>query len=256
MRKLLVSLAILAFITSLPELSRTSQVEAQGKLSQKERADVSSATAMNNSVNPSVNESRNDISDLSQLAHILENAYGNALIHGTPNAEPVAEDLLLENASVRFASRIVHELTGGSCQRNERSSPGPFPGRACLLDDESLDLTALSDMLSYAAFRLEDLGSSASSTVAANSQRIPGMARIGSMAHLYRVVFALFRIHLDGSQSGVYLEAASDQLRLARKQMEVERSLCACDDREYTARLVEMLELEDQLKTMRGAAAR
>lgn len=206
---------------------------------------------MNNSVNGSVTDS----SDLPQLAHILTDAYGNALMHDTANADPETEDLLLEGASIRFASRMVYEITEGSCQRDERSAMGAAPGRTCGLDDESVDLTALSDMLSYAAYRLEDLGRSAPSG-GENSQRILDAARIGSMEHLYRMVFALSRIHLDRSQSGVYLEVAREQLGLARKHMEDERSLCACDDHEYTARLLELSELEDQLKDMRSEAAR
>src|SRR5260370_39575757 len=57
------------------------------------------------------------------------------------------------------------------------------------------------------------------------------------MEHLYRMVFAIARIYLDRSQSAVYLEAARKQLRWARKHMEIERSLCACSDHAYTARL-------------------
>jgi hypothetical protein len=249
MRKVLAALAVLASTAVLPVVSLAGRVEAQDKLPTA-GADGPGGSAMNNNINESSNY------DLPQLARILADAYGNAVVHDTPNADPEAEDLLLESASVRFASRMVHEIIEGPCQRNERPSRESSASRACVLDDESVDLTALSDMLSYAAFRLEDLASSVPSSVATDGQRIFDMARIGSMAYLYRVIFALSRIHLDQSQSGVYLEAASDQLRLARKQMEVERSLCACDDRQYTARWLEMSELEDQLKTMRGDAAR
>lgn len=34
------------------------------------------------------------------------------------------------------------------------------------------------------------------------------------------------------SQSGLYLKTALEQLRLARKHMELERDLCACSGRE------------------------
>jgi hypothetical protein len=67
---------------------------------------------------------------------------------------------------------------------------------------------------------------------------------------------SLSRIYLDRSQSGVYLEAAREQLRLARKHMEIERSLCACSDHEHTTRLQELSELEDQLKDMRDDVLR
>jgi hypothetical protein len=89
-----------------------------------------------------------------------------------------------------------------------------------------------------------------------NGQRALVVARIGSLEHLYRMVFAISRIYLDRSQSGVYLEAAREQLRLARKHLEMERSLCACSDHEHTARLHELSELEDQLKDMRDNIAR
>jgi hypothetical protein len=52
------------------------------------------------------------------------------------------------------------------------------------------------------------------------------------------------------------LEAAREQLRFARKHMEIERSLCACSDHEHTARMQELSELEDQLKHMRNDVAR
>jgi hypothetical protein len=54
----------------------------------------------------------------------------------------------------------------------------------------------------------------------------------------------------------VYVEAAREQLRLARKNMEMERSLCACADREYSAQLQELSEIEGRLSGIRGEAAR
>ena len=111
-------------------------------------------------------------------------------------------------------------------------------------------------MLSYAAFRLENLGRSATPVDGTNGQRALVLARIGSMEHLYRMTFALSRIYLNRSQSGVYLGAAREQLRLARKHMDIERSLCACSEHEQTARLQELSELENQLKDMREDVGR
>ena len=201
-------------------------------------------------------QAMNEINSLRQLAHILADAYGNALMHDMPNADLEAKDLLLKSASIRFSSLMLYEITKGSCQSDEHAATGTAADRTCVLDDESVGLRGLTDMLSYAAYRLENLGRSAPLADATNGQRALVVARIGSMEHLYRMVFALSRIYLDRSQSGVHLEAAHEQLRLARKHMEIERSLCACSDHEYTARLLELSGLEDRLRDMQEDAAR
>lgn len=151
---------------------------------------------------------------------------------------------------------MLYEITKGSCQPDEHAAPGALPDRTCVLDDESVGLKGLTDMLSYAAYRLKNLGRSAPPVDGTNGQRALVVARIGSLEHLYRMVFAISRIYLDRLQSGVYLEAAREQLRLARKHLEIERSLCAFSDHERTARLHELSELEDQLKDMRDNIAR
>ena len=203
-----------------------------------------------------MNDSNSDINNLRQLAHILADAYENALMHDSSNADLEAKDLVLESASIRFSSRMLYEITKGSCRPDEHAAPGALADRTCVLDDESVGLKGLTDMLSYAAFRLENLGRSAPPVDGTNGQRALVLARIGSMEHLYRMAVSLSRIYLDRSQSGVYLEAAREQLRLARKRMEIERSLCACSDHEHTARLQELSELEDQLKDMRDDVVR
>jgi predicted RNA-binding protein YlxR (DUF448 family) len=203
-----------------------------------------------------MNDSNSDINNLRQLAHILADAYENALMHDSSNADLEAKDLVLESASIRFSSRMLFEITKGSCQPDEHAATGALADRTCVLDDESVGLKGLTDMLSYAASRLENLGRSALPVDGTNGQRALVVARIGSMEHLYRIVFALSRIYLDTSQRGVYLEAAREQLRLARKHMEIERSLCACSDHEHTAQLQELSELGDQLKDMRDDVAR
>ena len=203
-----------------------------------------------------MNDSNSDINNLRHFAHILADAYENALMHDSSNADLEAKDLVLESASIRFSSRMLYEITKGSCQPDEHAAPGALADHTCVLDDESVGLQGLTDMLSYAAFRLENLGRSAPPVDGTNGQRALVLARIGSMEHLYRMAFSLSRIYLDRSQSGVYLEAAREQLRLARKHMEIERSLCACSDHEHTARMQELSELEDQLKHMRNDFAR
>ncbi|MGA8541913.1 MAG: hypothetical protein WB566_20580 [Terriglobales bacterium] len=190
--------------------------------------------------------------NLRQLADILAGAYGNALGHGTARAGLEAQDLLLESASIQFSSRVIYEITEGSCRRDEHGV-GDSADHTCVLDDESIALRSLTDMLSYAASRLENLSRSAPADRTA-SQSALVLARIGSMEHLYRMAFALSMMYLDRPQSGVYLEAARGQLRLARRQMEIERQLCACSEHEQAAG--SLSRLEDQLKGIPDDAAR
>jgi hypothetical protein len=212
-------------------------------------ADFSSGQPMDDNNN-------SDDNNLPQLARILAGAYRNALMHDTPDADLEAKDVLLESAAIRFSSRMLYEITKGSCQADEHPDIAGVANPTCVLDDESVGLRGLIDMLSYAAHRLENQRRSAHPADDAKGTRALVVARIGSMEHLYRMVFALSKIYLDRSQSGVYLQAAHEQLRLARKHMEIERSLCACSDHEYTARLLELSGLEDRLRDMRDDAAR
>jgi hypothetical protein len=246
---MLLTLVILALTSVLPMLFPIGQAEVPSMLSENACfADFSRGQPMNNS--------DNDNDNLRQLAHNLADAYGNALMHDAPDADLEANDLLLESASIRFSSRMLYEITKGSCQPSEHAVIGALADRTCALDDESVGLRGLTDMLSHAAYRLEKLGRSAPPADGTNGQRALVLARIGSMEHLYRMVVSLSRIYLDRSQSDVYLEAAREQLRLARKHMEIESSLCAFSDHEHTARLQELSELEDQLKDMRDDVAR
>jgi hypothetical protein len=185
--------------------------------------------------------------NLRQFADILAGAYSNALMHDTPNAGLDAHDLLLESTSIQFSSRVLYEITAGSCQPDERGA-GTSAGRTCVLDDDSIALRSLTDMLSYAASRLENLGRSAPPADRTDSQSALVIARIGSMEHLCRMAFALSMMYLDRPQSGVYLQAAHEQLILARQHMEIEHRLCACSNREQAAGLLELSQLEDQLK--------
>lgn len=239
--KTLLTLVILAPTSVSPMIG---QAEVESMLPEKAYfADCLSGQPMN--------DSNGDNNNLPQLAHILADSYGNAIMHDTPNADLEAKDLLLESASIRFSSRMLSEITKGSCQPHQHADIGALPDLTCVLDDESVGLRGLSDMLSSAAYRLENLDKSTRAADGINGRRALVVARIGSLEHLYRMVFALSRIYLDRSQSDVYLKAAREQLRFARKHMEIERSLCACSDHEYTARLLELSDLEEQLKEIR-----
>jgi hypothetical protein len=245
-RKTLLTLIILAPTFTLGMLFPITHAKVPGMLPRTASfADVSSSQPMNNS--------NSDIRNLRQLAHVLADAYGNALLHNTPNADLEAADLVLESASIRFSSRLLYEITRGSCQPDRDAAS---PDRTCVLDDESVGLRSLTDMLSYAAYRLESLVRPATPADGTDAQRAVGLARIQSMQHLYRMVFAFSMVYLDRSQSDLYFEAAREQLGLARKHMENDRILCACSDHEYTVRLLELSELEERLKDMQGDAVR
>jgi hypothetical protein len=112
----------------------------------------------------------NSHDNLRQLAYNLADAYGNALMHDAPDADLEAKDLLLESASIRLSSRMLYEITKGSCQPNEHAI-GALADRTCALDDESVGLRGLTDMLSHAAYRLENLGRSAPPADGTNGQR-------------------------------------------------------------------------------------
>lgn len=71
-----------------------------------------------------MNDSNSDINNLRQLAHILADAYENALMHDSSNADLEARDLVLESASIRFSSRMLYEITKGSCQPDEHAATG------------------------------------------------------------------------------------------------------------------------------------
>jgi hypothetical protein len=249
-RKTLLTLLLLVPTSLCPALLPRGQADAPGGLPE------NAVFARALSAKPEPTNSSSDDNNLRQLAQILADAYGNALMHDTPNADLEANDLLLEDTSIRFSSGVLYEITEGSCQPDDHEATGTSTESICVLDDASIGLRDLSDTLSYAAFQLESLGRSASR---ADRSTRPGafvMARVASMEHLYRIVVTLSNIYLDRSQSGVYIETAREQLRLARKNIEIERNLCACPDHDYAARLQEISQLGDQLNDMRDDAAR
>ncbi len=194
-------------------------------------------------------------SDLRQLAHILSGAYGNALLHDAPSPDLESQDVGLENASIQFSFRLMAQITNASCQSYEHPSDEHADGetaaaQTCVLDEKSVGLRGLIDMLPYAAYRLELLGRSAPPEDGTSGHSALGIARIKSMGHLYRMVFALSRMHLDKSQGSAYLQAAREQLRLASRSIQTERDLCACNSPGYAERLMELSQLDDRLKNI------
>jgi hypothetical protein len=258
-RKALLALVILAPTAVLAVSFPASQSEVPNVSSNSACcADFSSGPPMN--TNNSY-DNGNDTDNLRQLAHTLANAYGNALMHETPDTDTEAMDLRLEKTSIRFSSHMLYEISKGHCQSDEHPDGGATADRTCVLDDESIGLRGLTDMLSYAAYQLEKLERSSPQGSAppadgTKTKRALVAARIGSLEHLYRMVVALSRIHFDQSQGGVYLAAAREQLGLARRLMENERTLCACSDRGYTAQLMELSQLDNQLYDMQNVTAR
>ncbi len=193
--------------------------------------------------------------DVRLVAQTLGEAYENALNHETlsqeaPGAELGEADSLLENAAIRFSSRVLYEMARGSCQQYQAVSMET--GNRCILQDESVGLSALSDTLSSAASRLESLRRSLPAATLTAGPPDLVRARVGSLEHLYRMAFAVSRMYLDRSQSGAYLEAAHEQLGLARQSIEAERALCSCSDQESVARTLELSQVEDQLSEMRN----
>jgi hypothetical protein len=191
-----------------------------------------------------------DNSQIRQLVHILSGAYENALLHGSSRADLAASDVLLETASIQFSSRALQELKEGSCRSDAEAKPSLD---ACALSDPSLALGDWTEMLSYAAYRLENLARSASTADGSNAGQAVLTERIEAMEHLYRVVFSVSKIYLDQPQSRAYLDGAQEQLRLARSHIEAERNLCECDSAAYAGRLLELSELNDQMNDVRSA---
>lgn len=185
-----------------------------------------------------------------QLVIILSGAYQNALMHGSATASLNASDLLLENASIGFAAHVVSELNQGSCNLKAVAQE-TTPESACALDDPSLALGNWAEMLSYAAYRLDNLARSASAPDGTENSHGIATERIESMGHLYRMAFALSKSYLDRAQSRTYLDAAQQQLRLARTHMEAEHNLCDCEPSGYNARLLQLSEIDAQMSSMR-----
>src|SRR5271156_4652805 len=100
-RRILLTVVILAPASVFPTLLPIGQAPAEVPSMLSENvsfADLSSGHPMDDHNNSSKDDDNND---LRQLAHILAGAYGNALMHDTPNANLEAKDLLLESASIR-----------------------------------------------------------------------------------------------------------------------------------------------------------
>jgi hypothetical protein len=194
--------------------------------------------------------SARDANEVRQLVRVLGGAYQNSLMHGSASANLEASDLLLENASIGFSAHLVYELKQGSCNLKAVAQE-TNPESACALDDPSLTLGNWAEMLSYAAYRLDTVARSASAADGAENSHGMATERMESMGHLYRMVFALSKSYLDPAQSSAYLAAAQEQLRLARTHMEAEHNLCDCESSGYSARLLQLSEIESQMNGMR-----
>lgn len=209
--------------------------------------------------------SNNDHQELINLGRILAHTYGNATRHDTAspdsshsrrvNSASKPTDLVLEDASIRLASRIALAITAGACPGGEPETTGT-DAPSCVLDDESVGLRNLTDTLSYAASQLQRSG--ASSDPRRDSETLETAetletTRVHSMEHLYRMTFAISKAYLYRSQSRTYIEAARQQLELARKYIQAEQDLCSCNLEEYRAELLKLSELDDRLSLVRPA---
>ncbi|HUA16079.1 MAG TPA: hypothetical protein VMG31_12345 [Verrucomicrobiae bacterium] len=193
--------------------------------------------------------------DVRQLMHTLDLAYENSLVHQKQGAGLEATDLVLENASIRLSSVLSFEITSGSCQSGEDASDENDSNDSCLLNNDTDELRDLTDMLSYSAYRLENVVRSETSADGANGPRPVVAARLRSMEHLYRLVFAVSKMYLDNAQKDVYLHSAQDELGKARNQMEMESSLSTAAVPGYQTRMSDLSQLDDRLKQMQALAA-
>ena len=178
-------------------------------------------------------------SDLHQLTRALRGAYGNALRHETsaPELEKndlQKEDLLLEHASIRLSSVIATKIA--NCQNTDTR---------CFLPEDAAELRNLTDMLSYAASRLQMQAKTAARSESVNPLH---RFRVGSLEHLYRTVFALSKIYFDRSQSDAYARAAREQINLAKENLEKEQQLCDCNPQPYSDKLQELSELDEAVR--------
>lgn len=192
----------------------------------------------------------NNQDDVQELIQTLSTAYQNSLQHDRPTATLKTADLILESAAIRLSSRILYEIAEGSCGADQPEAAEPRD--QCVLDDRSQALMSLTDMLSDAAHRLQQLSQSAPPERGTNDWPALNVARMRSLEHLYRMVYALSMAYFDRGQSRVYLEAAQDESSLARKYVEIECGLCAPGSTGYTAQLLELDQLDASLKNLQG----
>jgi hypothetical protein len=195
---------------------------------------------------------------LAELMNFLGVAYQNALAHDAGNNDTPSEDLTamdfgLERAAIQLSSRILLAMTDRSCGSNAGNNIPDATASDSSADcvsitnkEEDAELQHLTDTLSYAAYKLQSLATSARAEDSADqtdgrtreftagndpaaARAISGewSSRLRSMEHLYRMSFALANAHLDQSQQVTYLEAARQQLLLAHKSLENERQFCA-----------------------------
>ena len=169
--------------------------------------------------------------DVAGSIRTLRNAYGNAMGHRSASQDFDAVDSVLENATVRLSSQLLFAIAA--------NSTGDTPNT---LDRESDDLKNLTDMLSYAAGQLNRIGGSTGMKGASLES-----ARVQSLEHLYRMTFAICNAYLDGSQRQPYLDAAREELELARENIQREADLCDCGSKEYNDEILRLSDLNDRL---------
>jgi hypothetical protein len=199
-------------------------------------------------------QSSNESTDgLRELMETLGTAYQNSLLHEVPNTDLEASDLRLETSSVTFSLNMLDQIAKSVCQSSDPATPAVVD-QGCELDDELAGLSNLTDSLSYAAYRLERTSDSLARANLSGAEEGSTLARIRSMEHLYRMVFALSQLYLDSTQSAVYLQAADEQLQLARSSMENERAVCACDPSGYATRVAGLSQLSTRIMELRRAS--
>lgn len=198
------------------------------------------------------------VSDLRALVQILSEAYGNSLDHEGPRTIVEASgldasDKALQNAAIRLSSLVLNEIAQGPCSLNEEESAEP--NLKCALDDGSVRLRDLTDLLSHAAQRLERGRASMSLARNAADEHAATEARMSLLEHLYRLVFTLSMAHFDLSQRGAYLKAARVETITARKFMEIDCIARACDSGVYATSLSELSRIEGGLDAIPASDA-
>jgi hypothetical protein len=192
-------------------------------------------------------------SDVRELSQTLAKAYPNSIMQDASSADLETEDLQLEDSSIVFSLRMLDEVGKGVCRSSDPATQTVVE-RACPLDDELAGLNDLSDTLSYAASRLERISDAASRADLSNPEQSLFAARIRSMEHLYRMVFALSNAYLDSTQRAIYLRAADEQLQLANSSIENERALCSCDPSGLAILVEGLSQLSDRISSLQRAS--
>lgn len=183
-------------------------------------------------------EGMNDCEQMRGPELLLGTAYQNAVLHDDRNLQPEQADRQLEDAAVQLS--LVLAACGNDRQPRDENNA------QCECVPAAENLRALADTVSYAAqklirvHRMSEGGEGIAETSAT-------AARISSMAHLYRVVFALSKSLLDPTQSAIYMRAARQEIARAQNAMQTEQQECGCSPEWYESRLAQLSELSEKL---------